>query len=186
MPDPSLEEVLGGYKEYLETLASLQISPRLRSKFGASDIIQKTLTEALGEADRLRTLDEQACRARLRRMLLNNLRDEIDRWRSQGRDVDRETPLLAEAEQSSCRVGEWLAGEEQSPLEQAVQQEQRLRLLDALARLPPVQRDAIVLQRMHGWKLHEVAEHLGISVGAVAGHQARGLQTLRTLLPEME
>jgi RNA polymerase sigma-70 factor (subfamily 1) len=186
MPDLWLNEVLAGYKEYLEALTSLQIGPRLRSKFGRSDIIQQTLAEALQDAARLRAMEEPACRAVLRQMLLNNLRDEIDRWRAQCRDVDREQRLVAEAEQSSCRVGEWLAGESLSPLEKLVGQERRLRLVEALAELPPLQREAVVLQRIHGWKLHEIADHLGISVGAVSGHQARGLKALRTLLPEME
>src|SRR5690242_13627237 len=114
MPNRSLDEILAGCKDYLEALVSLHISPRLRSKFGWSDIIHQTLADAFQEAARLQLLEETARCALLRTMLLNNLRDEIDRWRAQCRDVNRERPLLVEAEQSSIRVGEWLAAEQRS------------------------------------------------------------------------
>jgi RNA polymerase sigma-70 factor (subfamily 1) len=183
---PDVDAAMTELQAYLETLAAIQISPRLRSKFGWSDIIQKTLLEAFTAVGQLQSLDEPSRRRYVRRMLLNNLRDEIDQYLAQARSVEREQPLYAEAEASSCRIGAWLTREEQSPLDHVIQQEQGLRLLDALAGVPPLQRQAIVLQRFHGWKLHEIADHLQCSLGAVAGHQARGLKKLREQLPELE
>src|SRR5579859_1027632 len=57
---PSINAVLAEYQAYLETLAAIQISPRLRSKFGWSDIIQKTLLEAFAALSTLQSLDEQS------------------------------------------------------------------------------------------------------------------------------
>jgi RNA polymerase sigma-70 factor (subfamily 1) len=182
----NVNSVLAEFQAYLETLAAIQVSPRLRSKFGWSDIIQKTLVEAFTALSALQSQDEPSRRRYLRRMLLNNLRDEIARYLAAARNVEREQPLLIEAEASSCRVGEWLAREEQAPLSHLVEQEQGLRLLEALAELPENHREAIVLQRFHGWKLHEIAEHLKCTIGAVAGYQVRGLQKLRESLPELE
>jgi RNA polymerase sigma-70 factor (subfamily 1) len=183
---PDVNAAMTELQAYLETLAAIQISPRLQSKFGWSDIIQKTLLEAFTALEQIRSLDEPSRRCYLRRMLLNNLRDEIERYLAQARSVEREQPLLAEAEASSCRIGEWLAREEQSPLDHLIQQEQGLRLLDALAVLPPLYRQAIVLQRFHGWKLNEIADHMQCTIGAVAGYQARALERLREQLPELE
>jgi RNA polymerase sigma-70 factor (ECF subfamily) len=174
------------FRAYLETLTFLQVDPRLRSKFGLSDLIQNTLLEAFRSLERIEAMDAEAQKCWLRRMLVNNLRDEIDRYLTGGRNVALEQPLRAAAEESSCRLRDWLAAEDSTPGERLIKQEQALRLLEALARLPERQRQAIILQRWHGWKLAEIAEQLGCTPGAVAGLHARGLARLRELLPEME
>jgi RNA polymerase sigma-70 factor (subfamily 1) len=170
------------FRAYLETLKSIQLDPRLRGRFGLSDVIQITLLKASRALERITALDEEGQKRWLRRMLLNTLRDEIARHRAGRRDVALEQPLEA----SSCRVNEWLAVEDSSPSERLVRQEQSLRLLEALARLPERQREALILQRWHGWKLADIAAHLGCTTGAVAGLHAHGLATLREWLPEME
>lgn len=188
MPDeaPSVGTTLARYSAYLEALAAVQVSPRLRAKFGASDVIQETLMEALRDHDRLKAMGEAERRRYLRKMLLNNLRDRIDHFTAQGRDVGRERPLAEEAQASSARVGQWLAREERAPLERLEAQERADRLLEALAQLPERERQAVVLQRFHGWRLQEIADELGCTVGAVGGLQARGLKRLRELLPDLE
>jgi len=187
MPEPeSTNRTLEEFRAYLETLTFLQIAPRLRGKFGLSDIISRTLWEAYQELDRLRALDEQVKKRRLRRMLVNNLLEEIARWKARRRDYRREQPLAADADASSVRLQSWLAAEDASPGEQAAAQEEALRLLEALSRLPGRQREAVILQRYHGWKLREIAEHLNCTVNAVAGLHAHGLKKLRQLLSESE
>jgi RNA polymerase sigma factor (sigma-70 family) len=119
-------------------------------------------------------------------MLLNNLLQEIDRWRARRRDPRLEQPLEAAAAESSCRVQNWLAVEDTTPSEQMVQQEEELRLLEALSKLDPRQREALILQKYHGLKLEQIAEHLDCTTGVVAGLHARGLKALRELLPDME
>jgi RNA polymerase sigma-70 factor, ECF subfamily len=63
-------------------------------------------------------------------------------------------------------------------------EEQAVRLAEALADLPEAQREALVLQHWHGWSLADIARHLDRSPAAVAGSLKRGLQKLRTGLPE--
>jgi RNA polymerase sigma-70 factor (ECF subfamily) len=147
-----------------------------------SDVIQITLLKASRDLERITALDEAAQKAWLRRVLLNTLRDQIDHHRAQCRDLALEQPLEA----SSSRVSQWLAVEQSSPSERLMHEELTLRLLDALDQLPEQQREAIILQRWHGWKLAEIAEHLGCTTGVVAGLHAHGLEKLRELLPEME
>jgi RNA polymerase sigma-70 factor (ECF subfamily) len=185
-PPTDVNESLERFRAYLETLKSIQLDPRLRSRFGMSDIIQITLLKASQMLDRITALDDEGQKRWLRRMLLNTLRDEIARHRADRRDVGAEQPLEAAVEASSCRVNEWLAVEESSPTERLIQQEESLRLLDALSRLPERQREALILQRWHGWKLADIAAHLDCTTGAVAGLHAHGLAKLRELLPEME
>jgi RNA polymerase sigma-70 factor (subfamily 1) len=187
MPEQeSTTQALEVFRGYLETLTYIQVAPRLRSKFGMSDIVSVTLWEAYQALDRIRELDEAGKKRWLRRMLVNNLMQEIERFRAARRDCRVEQPLEADAGASSCRLQNWLAADGPSPSGQAEAHEEALRLLEALARLPPRQREALILQQYHGWKLREIAEHLDCTVNAVAGLHAHGLKNLRQLLSESE
>jgi RNA polymerase sigma-70 factor (ECF subfamily) len=151
-----------------------------------SDVIQNTLVEAYRDLERIKGLDADGRKHWLRRMLVNNLIDEINRWRTAARDYQLEKPLEAAANESSCRLQNWLAVEDTTPSERMIRQEEALRLLEALSKIDPRQREALILQKYHGWKLSQIAEHLGCTTGAVAGLHARGLQELRKHLPDME
>jgi RNA polymerase sigma-70 factor (subfamily 1) len=174
------------FRAYLETLTFIQNAPHLRSKFSMCDVVQNTLVEAWRQVDRIEKMDAAGRKRRLRTMLMNNFLDEIDRWRTLGRDVRRERSLDAAAEESLCRLKNWLKVEDSSPGERLVRHEERLRLREALARLDPRQREALILQKHHGWTLAQIAGHLGCTIGAVAGLHARGLKKLRKHLTELE
>jgi RNA polymerase sigma-70 factor (ECF subfamily) len=181
----AVNQALGEFRAYLETLTFIQIDPRLRSKFSMSDIVQQTLVEAWRDLECLQALDAAGRKRLLRRMLVNNLLDEIALWKAKQRDVRREQSLDAAADESSCRLQSWLAAEDSSPSGRLAEQEEDLRLLEALAKLDARQREALVLKQYHHWTLAQIAEHLGCTTGAVAGLQARGLKELRRHLPEM-
>ena len=182
----AVNQALEEFRAYLETLTCIQIDPRLRAKISLSDIVQQTLVEAWQDLGRIQALDAEGRKRWLRRMLMNNLLEEIDRWRANQLNVRREQPLEAAASESSCRLQSWLVAEGTSPSGQAAQHEEALRLLEALAKLDVRQREALILQQYHGWKLAQIAEHLGCTPGAVAGLHARGLKELRKHLPELE
>lgn len=174
------------FQAYLETVTFIQIDPRLRGKVGWSDIVQKTLIEAWQTLERIEAMDEQAQKRWLRRMLLNNLRDEIDHWRTKSHDVRRERSLEDAAEKTSCRLHESIAAEESTPSRNLIKHEKELGVLEALAQLPERQREVVILKQYHDLKLAEIAEHLGCTTNTVAGLHARGLAKLRTLLSDKE
>lgn len=169
-------------RTYLHTLAQVQTDPYLRTHIDLSGVVQETLTEAWQEWEKLRACDEEHRIKRLRRMLVNNLRDKIDAVRAQCRDVARQQSLDAAAEGSSARVEAGLACAQSSPSEQAILHEDELRLAEALARLPDRNRTAVVLQYWHQWTLAQIAEHMGCTPRAVAGLLHRGLEKLQAHL----
>jgi RNA polymerase sigma-70 factor (subfamily 1) len=169
-------------RAYLETLTFIQVDPRLRSEFGMSDIIQNTLLEAWRGRQQIEALGADDRNRWLRKMLVHNLLEEIERCQAGKRDFRRKQSLEAAAEESSCRLRNWLAVEDTPPLERLVRQEEALRLLEALSKLDARQREAIILQKYHGWKLTQIAEHLGCTTGAVAGLHAHGLKKLHKYL----
>ena len=58
----------------------------------------------------------------------------------------------------------------------------RVDVLDALRRLKPDERAAVVLVKSHGYSYREAAEMLGVSEAAVTNHVHRGLIRLRTIM----
>jgi RNA polymerase sigma-70 factor (subfamily 1) len=182
----AVNQTLEEYRAYLETLTFIQINPRLRSEFSMSDIIQNTLLEAWRELARIEALDSDVRKRWLRKMLVRNLLEKINYFQAQKRDVRLKQSLDAALEESSCRLHSWLAAEDTPPGERLVEQEKALRLLEALSSLDVRQREALILQKYHGWKLEQIAEHLRCTTGVVAGLHARGLKELRKLLPDME
>src|SRR5262245_55760872 len=185
-PDDSGSVTLERFRRYLEVLAQVQIDPRLRGKIDASGVVQQTLLEAYRALAQTEGWDDEQRLAWLRRILANNLTDEVRKATAQGRDARRERSLEADLEQSSACLEGWLVADQSSPSLHVQRHEQALRLADALAQLPEAQREALILQHWHGWTLAEIGRHLGRTPAAVAGLLHRGLERLRALLEEKE
>lgn len=174
-PEPSLER----FRPYLHLLARMQMEPQFQGKLDLSGVVQQTLWEAYQDRGRFQGQSEAQQAAWLRTILAHNLTDEFRKLGAAVRDVVRERSLQAALEDSSARLEGWLAAEQSSPSEQAMRQEQSLRLAEALAELPEDQRRAIELHHLQGLSLAEAAEQMGRSKGAVASLLFRGLERLR-------
>jgi RNA polymerase sigma-70 factor, ECF subfamily len=143
------------FRDYLKLLARVQLGQRSAGRVDPSDVVQQTLLEAYEKRSQFRgnTSAEQA--AWLRQILARNV---ADVHRAQGRlkrDVNRERSLELELDQSSARLGGWLALDQPSPSEHAQRHEQAILLANALARLPEHQREALVLHYWQGFSLAE-------------------------------
>ncbi len=174
------------YRAYLGLLARLQIDPRLQARVDLSGVVQHTLFEAhqaFREGDG-HTPEQKL--AWLRKCLVNNLADELRKLHTEMRNVRRERSLEAALVTSSNCLQAWVADSLTSPSQQLICEEEGVRLAAALARLPEEQRDALVLQHWQGWKVAEIAEHLGRTRTAVAGLLKRGLARLREELKRDE
>jgi RNA polymerase sigma-70 factor (ECF subfamily) len=179
-------DIFQNFGAYLRVVARVQLDPRLQAKLDLSGIVQQTLLEAFKSWELLRNRPREQQAAWLRRALANNLADEIRKLKSQGRNVLREQSLHDALERSSARLEAWLVAEDATPPEIVAQQEEALRLAEALEHLPEAEREAIVLQRWHGWTLAQIAGHLDRTLGAVAGLLHRGMERLRKTMEQQE
>jgi RNA polymerase sigma-70 factor (ECF subfamily) len=182
----AVNDALREYQAYLETLTFIQIDPRVRCKFGLSDVVQATLLKAWQDLEHIQALDAEGRKRWLRRMHLNDLVDQIRRHLAKKCDARREQSLDAAAAESACQIQKQLAAEDSSPSQRLAQREREEQLEEALSQLDVRQREALILQRYHGWTLAQIAEHLDCTVGAVAGLHARALENLRHILPDPE
>ncbi len=180
-PDPA---GLERYRHYLELLARLHLQPRLRSKLGASDIVQETLLKAAQNLGQYQGRSETELVGWLRRILSNTLVDVVRQFEGAKRDVARERSLEASLAQSSARLEALLQSPPSSPSDHLVRHEQVLTLSSALARLPEDQRQAVELHYLQGYAIATVAQEMQRTERSVAGLVRRGLQKLRVLMAD--
>ena len=151
---------------------------RLRDKVDLSGVVQQTLLEAhqgLIEHPRSeRTAAEVA--GWLRSILSHNLADVLRKLTARKRDFRREWSLESALDQSASRLEQWLAAEQSSPSQQAIRQEELLRMAESLADAArrPAPRDRAASPA--GRPLAEIAAELGTTKAAVAGLLHRGLK----------
>lgn len=172
------------YREYLGLLGRLQLDEKLMGKVDISGVVQLTLLEAsqsqwvdLNDEDRVRWL---------RRIFADNLLDEIRKFRTQARNVQREQSLERAIEQSASRLNVWLADDQSTPSRKAVRAEEEMRLAKALACLPSAQREAIELHYFQGLPLEGIGVRMKRTKGAVAALIFRGTTRLRRLLGDKQ
>jgi RNA polymerase sigma-70 factor, ECF subfamily len=168
------------YRSWLGLLARLQVEPRFRAKFDASDIVQQTLLEAVRDWPKFRGGTEAELAAWLRQILAHVLLREVRRYcGARRRDLGREVSLEEALAESSRRLGAALAAPGSSPSERAGRHELELRLADALARLPADYAEIILLRNVEGLSHEEAAGRMGRGAGAVRMLWVRALARLR-------
>lgn len=172
------------YRSYLNLLAELQLSPRLRVKVGASDIVQQTMLDAHQDLAGFRGKSEAELRAWLRMILTNNLLAVARRYRTLKRAAGREVDLQNQLERTSALLHHKLVAEQISPSKALIRKERSEQLAEALLKLLEDERSAVILKHYHNWTVAEIAQHLGRTQEAIAGLLRRGLKKLRGHLRE--
>ena len=157
-------------RSYLHLIARMHLDYRLRSRIDPEDVVQDVFRKALEKWDQCR----ESRKDWLRIILLNHLRDLVDKMTAQKANVDLEVAL----EYSSVRLDALLVADHSSPSQKAARNEEMAKLAEALAKLPANQQEVVILNRLHGLKLEEVAARLGITLGAAGGLLRRGLESL--------
>ena len=140
-----------------------------RSRADGDDLYQEALLRVLGKLDGLR--DDGAFRSWLYRVIISVHRNRCRRafWR-------RLLPLgdpAAPDERDRAAVHDYRTSESPDASEAMA------RARAALAVLPAVQREAIVLFEIEGWQVDEIAGLHGVSASAIKSRLARGRARLR-------
>jgi RNA polymerase sigma-70 factor (ECF subfamily) len=172
------------HRSYLKILADMDLNPRLRAKEAVSDVVQLTLMQAHQDFAGFRGSTEAELRAWLKVILSNKLINLAKRYTAQKRDIRREISLDRRLQESAAKIVAEPAADQTTPSQQTMRQERAEQLADAMANLLEDARTALILKHVHGWKVIEIAEHLGRSPDAVAGLLRRGLKTLRRTMQD--
>jgi RNA polymerase sigma-70 factor (ECF subfamily) len=183
---PGRDLQLDQHRDYLLLLARAQLDPRWHARVSPSDLVQQSLLEAHRDAEQFRGHTDAELRGWLRQILGRNLVNTLRDQTRQRRNVAAERPLEELLAGSSARLEAWLEDGSLSPPDRADRNEQLVRLARALAQLPEDRREVVELRHLRGWRLAEIAAHLGKTPNAVAILLHRTLQQLRRLLDEPE
>lgn len=131
----------------------------------ADDLVQSTLEKAVRHAGRF--ADGRNLRVWLFSIMHNTFRSAIRESRSRR---DRESSW------SESAAGA-VAGNQEASAELT-------RVLDAVAKLPPQQREVLLLVSVEGFGTDEIAMAMDIPVGTVRSRLARGREALRRMLED--
>jgi RNA polymerase sigma-70 factor (ECF subfamily) len=185
---PESDCSLEGYRNYLRVLAGLHLSPMLRRKVDASDVVQEALIKAHRHRDQFKGRTQAERAAWLRRILANTLADLHRSFGRGKRELGLEQSLEDALDRSSLCLGKILADERAAPEDEEAIASRHLHLSEALARLPESQRSAVTLRYLYDppCSLLEIARRLERTEKAAAGLVCRGLETLRKILREVE
>ena len=185
-PTDSQDRLLEQWQAYLRLLARwTTLAAPLRAKVDLSGVVQQTWLEAYQKMAEVQQMGEAERAVWLQRAFAHNLNDEIGRFRTQGRDVEREQSLEAAVEDSSARLMAFLAADQSSPSQQAIAHEQQLRLAWGLEQLPEDQRWAMEM-KLQGRSMDEIAEEMKRGKEAAAMLIYRATKKLHDLLAERD
>ncbi len=172
------------HRDRLVMLARLHLHGRIQHKLDPSDLVQQTFLEAHKNRDAFRGKDDAERLAWLKRILLTNILNAFRELRCAKRDVARECSLDRLLDDSSACIEAYLAADDSSVDQRALKAERIHRTAAALLRLPRDQREVISLRYIEGLSLKEIAERTHRTPASAAGLLKRGLQRVRSWLPD--
>jgi RNA polymerase sigma-70 factor (ECF subfamily) len=174
----ALGEAFEDCRPYLLAIAERQLEPDLRSKGGASDLVQETFLEAQRDFARFHGSSPDELRAWLRQVLNHNVGNFTRRFRAVGkRAVGREVDLPADRQ--SGGLAPVPAKSTLTPSGVAIEQEEALALRRAVERLPEDYRQVVVLRFEDERSFEEIGRLTGRSADAARKVWARAMERLR-------
>lgn len=180
---PALGRLLESYRAYLVVLARVQVGRRLQGKVDPSDVAQEAVVGAYRDFTQFRGATEREFLGWLRQVLATRLANLVRHYHgTQRRDVRLERQLHVELDQSSQALDRGLMAAGSSPSQQAIRREQSVLLAEALGRLPPEERELLILRHLEGLTFPEVAERMGRTLDSVKKRWPRALARLRQVM----
>jgi len=170
-------------------MVQFRMDRQLASRLDASDVVQDAFAEAHRRLSEYLQQPSVAFYTWLRKIAWERMIQLHRRHiRAQARSVTRERPGFARwPDESFVELANRLIGSGTSPSVQVVKNELREGIRLALERLPPVDREVLVLRYLEQLSTAETASVLGISEGAVKMRHLRALERLQIHLegPEL-
>ena len=176
----ALGQLLESYRRYLLLAANQQLDDELRAKGGASDLVQETLTEAVGCFQRFDGDSEEQLRAWLAGILRHRANDFRRRYQRRSRQADREWPVA----DGSSAAGRELIDPHLTPQALAVRHDEALLLESALERLSLSHQCVLRLRGSQDLSFVEIGSVLNISADAARKTWARAVRCLRIELEQ--
>jgi RNA polymerase sigma-70 factor (ECF subfamily) len=152
---------------------------KLRPKLDSLDVVQDAIILALGSLKEFTYKNEGDFMRWLSRIAENKIRDILDRFHTNKRDINREMPFKEESRSTEGGfVGAAGPMGNTTPSVIVSRKEELDRLEKALDELKPEYKEVVVLKRIEGLSHAEIAQRLGKNTGAVRMLLARAMAAL--------
>jgi RNA polymerase sigma-70 factor (subfamily 1) len=161
---------------------AFNLHPAMNRRLDDSDLVQEALLKVHASAECLRATTEGERRAYLKVVLRNVLIDAIRKNMGPEGDVFREEHFDQAWSESVCRAEDILEGRDPTPSSHLRKLEEGLEVLNAIDQLTEPQREIIILTKLDGMSVRDVAARMGRGKSQVAKYAAEGLRELRKLL----
>jgi RNA polymerase sigma-70 factor (ECF subfamily) len=172
----ALGRLLEACRPFLLNVARGALDADLQAKGSGSDLVQETFLEAQQDFAQFTGTTEQELKAWLCRILLNNLANFTRRYRRTAkRAVKRELSL----DRDGTDLRPQLEQDGPSPSDEALRNEQRQALEQAVARLPAREREAIEYRHRDDCTFEELGRRLGCSTTVARELWLRAVKQLR-------
>ncbi len=165
----ALEQLFGRFLRPLQRWAKGRLPAHARDLSDTEDLVQDTLLQTFKKIDSFEPRGVGALQAYLRQAVLNRIRDELRR--------KRRRPEMGELKEQEVV-------HTPSPVEEAIGREAVDRYENALTRLRPEEREAIIARVEMGYSYEELADALGKPSAEAARKTAK--RALVRLAMEME
>lgn len=174
----ALGQLLEFHRPYLNLLADRALQGDVRTRIGASDIVQQTCIAAIKGFRDLNANSPHQFLAWLRTV---HQRQIIDCLRAHGVTAKRAVSK-EQGNEDGLPIEDGIDPLASSPSQRLLAEEDTVMLARALEQLPNTQREAVRLKYLEGLTITEVAETMATTKFAVVGLLNRGLKKLRAIL----
>jgi RNA polymerase sigma-70 factor (ECF subfamily) len=178
--DAARRELLERYRDNLRRMVATRLDRRLAPRIDPSDVVQETLAVASRRMDEYLRDQPLPFFGWLRQIAGERVIDTHRRHvLSQRRSITRESRAPDLPDDSAAGLARRLMANDTSPSNRLLRQERRDQVMAALAGLAPRDREVLAMRHLEQLSTSEIADALGITVGAVEARLLRALIRLR-------
>jgi RNA polymerase sigma-70 factor, ECF subfamily len=177
----ALGRILATFQPSLLCIARRELSPELRFKGEAGDLVQETFLEACRDFVQFHGTTAEEFAAWLRRLMWNNLSDFRRRYRGTAKRQTAREIRLEDAAASAIALC-WCGAEWISRTEQALAHDQAGAVQHVLDRLPANYRQVILLRYREELRFEAIGRLMGQSANAAEKLCSRAVERVREAL----
>ena len=180
------ERLLARHRDRLRQAVALRLDRRLAARVDPSDVVQEAMADAAHKFSAYLRHRPLPFYPWLRQLALERLIEMHRRHiQAQKRSVLREEcQSLPITDESTLELADRLLATGGTPVGQALRNELRRRIQEALGLLPPRDREVLVLRHLEQLSTRETAAVLQIGEGAVKTRHLRALRRFRGLMAD--
>lgn len=171
----ALDELLASHRDAVSRYVDLRIDPQLRARVGVSDVVQEALLEVVRRIDDFLARNPMPFRV----WVIKTAHEQLLRLRRQHVEAGCRAVGAEALDQGSVILAGRLVDAAPSPSEQLAREELARQVRVAVAELPDIDREVILLRTFEGLSNVESAQVLNIDPAAATKRYTRALRRLR-------